>query len=138
VRLKQIYHCYKVNNIHKALETTSICINNKIIPIFFIKFYLINKFGPDWVIEFKNLLLKKFNKKNFKIYADCRNNYGLFINLVRHKIDFLKVRGNDYTLLQLKQIAMKNKITINPKIDIIDLTKIKKIKFVINKNIKRK
>ena len=81
--------CVKVNTIHQALKIISICKNNKIVPIFFIRFYLINGFGPDWIIEFRNLLLKKFNKNSFKLFVDCKKNYGLFINLVNHKIDYL-------------------------------------------------
>ena len=96
----KIYFCFKVYSIHQALKTTFICNKNKIVPIFFIQFYIINGFGPNWIIEFRNLLLKKFSKN---------------------------------TLLRLTQIANKNKITINPKINIIDFTKIKNIESKINK-----
>ena len=54
----KIYFCFKVNTIHQAIKITSICNNNKIVPIFFIQFYIINGFGPNWIIEFRNLLLK--------------------------------------------------------------------------------
>ena len=64
---------------------------------------------------------------------DCRINYGLFINLVHNKIDYLKVSGNKETLLRLTQIAEKNKISINPQITVIDITKIKNIETKINK-----
>jgi len=137
VKLKKNYYCFNVNNIHQAIRTTLYCNNNGIIPILFIKYYLVNGFGPDWVVEFRNLLFKKFHKKNFKILIDCRKNYGLFINLVQQKIDYLQVKGDNYTIIRLKQIAKKNKITINPKISIIDLTKIKNIEYKINKNLKK-
>ena len=100
---------------------------------FFIQFYIINGFGPNWIIEFQNLLLKKFSKNTFKLFVDCRINYGLFIDLVRNKIDYLKVNGDNDTLLKLSQIAKKNKIPINPKITVIDLTKIKNIESKINR-----
>ena len=138
MKLNKDYYCFNVNNICQAQKVTLSCKNYKIIPIFFIKFYLINGFGPDWIVEFRNLLLKKFNKKNFKIFVDCRKNYGLFIHLVQQKIDFLQVKGKNNTLKRLKQIARKNKITINPKFNIIDLTKIKNIESKINKHLKKK
>ena len=133
MNLNKIYLCFKVNTIHQALKITSICKNNKIIPIFFIQFYIINGLGPNWIIEFRNLLLQKFNKNKFKLFVDCRINYGLFINLVQNKIDYLKVSGDKDTLLRLTQIAKKNKISINPQITVIDLTKIKNIETKINK-----
>ena len=129
----KIYFCFKVNTVHQAIKTTYICNNNKIVPIFFIQFYIINGFGPNWIIEFRNLLLKKFSKNTFKLFVDCRINYGLFINLVHNKIDYLKVSGDKDTLLRLTQIAKKNKISINPQITVIDITKIKNIETKINK-----
>ena len=135
MKLNKIYYCFNIKNIHQAKQTILICKSNKIIPIFFIKFYLINGFGPDYIIEFQNLLLKKYNKNNFKILVDCKKNYGLFIYLAKQKIDFLRVKGDKLTLHKLGQIAKKNKISINPKIGIIDLTKVKNIKNKIEKNI---
>ena len=134
MKSKKFYFCFNVNNINQAIEVISICKSYKIIPIFYIKFYIVNGFGPDWIIEFRNLLLNNFNKKNFRILVDCKKNYGLFINLVNHKIDYLKVSGDKNILFKLKQIAQKNKISINPKIDILDITKIKNIEL---NNIKR-
>ena len=132
------YYCFNIKNIHQALEIILICKNYNIIPIFFIKFYIINGFGPDWITEFRNLLLKKFNKKDYKIFIDCKKNYGLFINLVQQKIDYLKIEGDKKTLIRLDQIAQKNKISLNPKFDIIDLTKIKNIELKINKHLTKK
>ena len=133
MKLNKKYFCFKINTIHQALKILFICKNNKIVPIFFIQFYIINGFGPNWIIEFRNLLLKKFSKNTFKLFVDCRINYGLFINLVHNKIDYLKVSGNKETLLRLTQIAKKNKISINPQITVIDITKIINIEAKINK-----
>ena len=132
------YFCFKVNTIHQALKILFICKNNKIVPIFFIQFYIINGFGPDWIIEFRNLLLKNFSKNTFKIFTDCKKNYGLFINLVHNKIDYLKVNGDKNTLLRLSQIAKKNKISINPQITVIDITNIKNIESKIYKCLRKK
>ena len=129
------YFSFKVNTIQQALKIMSICKNNNVLPIFFIQFYIINGFGPNWIIEFRNLLLQKFSKNTFKLFVDCRINYGLFINLVHNKIDYLKVSGDKDTLLRLTQIAKKNKISINPKIAILDITKTKNIELKIIKHL---
>ena len=131
------YLFFIVNNIPQAIETISICKSIKILPIFFIKFYLINGFGLDWILEFRNLLLKKFNKKDFKILVDCKKNYALFINLVQKKIDFLQVNSDNQTLFRLKTIAKKNNVTVNPKISVVNLSNIKNIKSKILKELNK-
>ena len=131
------YLFFIVNNISQAIETILICKSIKILPIFFIKFYLINGFGLDWILEFRNLLLNKFNKKDFKILVDCKKNYALFINLVQKKIDFLQVNSDDQTLFRLKNIAEKNNVTVNPKISVVNLSNIKNIKSKILKELNK-
>ena len=133
MKLKKNYLFFYVNNIHQAIEVISICKTKKIQAVVCIKFFLIDGFGPDWIIEFRNLLLKKFNKRDFKILVDCRKNYGLFINLVQQKIDFLQINVDTKTLFSLKNIAKKNKVTVNHKISIINLSNIKNIKLKIQK-----
>ena len=138
MKLKKNYLFFNVNKIRKAIEVISLCKTKKIQPVFCIKFYLINGFGPDWIIEFRNLLLKKFKKRDFKILVDCSKNYGLFINLVQQKIDFLQINVDSKTLFRLKNIAKKNKVTVNHKISIINLANIKNIKLKIQKIYKLK
>ena len=94
---------------------------------------MINGFGSDWLKEFNILLEKRFSKKTFKMYVDCKMNYGLFINLVEQKIDYLKVDAKKETLKRLSQIAKRNKVSLNPKFSVLDLTKIKNIDIKINK-----
>ena len=74
MKLKKNYLFFNINNIHQAIEVISICKTKKIQPVLCIKFFLIDGFGPDWIIEFRNLLLKNFNKRDFKILFDCRKN----------------------------------------------------------------
>ena len=95
---------------------------------------MINGFGPDWLREFNNLLQQKFTKKNFKLFVDCKKNYGLFINLVEQKIDYLKVDAKKETYQRLKQIAKKNKVSLNPNFSVLDLTSIKNIELKIKRN----
>ena len=55
----------------------SICKKNNIFAIFFIQFYIINGFGPDWIIEFRNLLLKKFSKNKRNITINMKAGYAI-------------------------------------------------------------
>ena len=133
MKFKSTSLCFNINSIHQAFEVISICKKNNIIPILYIKFYLINGFGTDWINGFNNLLLKNYNKNDYKLFIECKENYGLFISLVRLKIKYLFVNGNNDILLRLKQIAKINNVIINPKFDIIDITKIKNIKLKVKK-----
>ena len=96
---------------------------------------MINGFGSDWLKEFNNLLKQKFSKKTFKICVDCKKNYALFINLVEQKIDYLKIDAKKQTYKRLYQIAKKNKVSLNPKFGVVDLSKIKNIDLKINRNL---
>ena len=96
---------------------------------------MINGFGSDWLKEFIFLLEQRFSKKTFKMYVDCKNNYGLFINLVEQKIDYLKIDAKKETLKRLNQIAKKNKVSLNPKFGVLDLSKIKNIDLKIDRNL---
>ena len=133
MKFKNISLCFNINSIHQAFEVISICKKNNIIPILYIKFYLINGFGIDWINGFNNLLLKNYNNKDYKLFIECKENYGLFISLVKLKIKYLFVNGNNGILLRLNQIAKINNVIINPKFDIIDITKIKNIKSKVKK-----
>ena len=133
MKFNKNYLFVSINNIHQAFKILFLCEKKNYLPIFCIKFHLINGLGPEWIKEFKNLLLERFKSNNFKILIDCKNNYGLFINLVNQKIDFLQVKANSNTLSRLKNIAKKNKVTVNPKISIVNLENIKNIKSKIQK-----
>ena len=92
---------------------------------------MINKMGAEWIKEFKSMLKTTFRRKKFSLYIDCKNNYGIFINLVEQKIDYLKVKAPYKTKLKLNEIAKKNKVLLNPEFSIVDLTRIKKINLKI-------
>lgn len=128
MRVKKNYFYFNINNINQAINITTACKSLKIIPVYCIKYYIIQGFGPNWILEFRNLLQKKFNKKNFKILVDCKKNYGLFIYLVKQKFNYLKVTADRKTLLRLKSIADKNKVIVNPKISVIEIKNIKNLK----------
>jgi len=86
--------------------------------------------------ELQRLLLTRFTSKNYKIYVDSKKNYGLFIDLVENQVSYIKVNANNETLKRLKQIAKLNKVLINPKFSIVDLSKTKNLQLKIEKNIK--
>ena len=58
-------YVFAVNSYQKAVEVIQSCINNRYFPIIYIKFFIINGLGPEWIKELNFLLEKKFSKKNF-------------------------------------------------------------------------
>jgi len=131
--VQSIKYSFAINSYDQAVNTITICHNQKIFPIIYIKYFMVNGFGSDWIKQFNNLLKKKFSKKKFKIFVDCKSNYGLFINLVEQKIDYLKVDAKKETYNRLKQIANRNKVLLNPQFNVIDLSKIKNIDLKIKR-----
>jgi len=124
VKNKNNFKCFSVSSLKQSLRIIKICKIKDINPIFFIDFYIIDRFGIDWLIEYRSLLKKQLKKNQFKIYVNCNKNYGLFISLVKHNFDYLQIKGDKETLFRLKDIANKNKITVNPKFNMIDSEKI--------------
>ncbi len=132
--MKSVSYSFAINSYEQAVNLIIICQKRKIFPIIYIKYFMINGFGPDWLREFNNLLQQKFTKKNFKLFVDCKKNYGLLINLVEQKIDYLKVDAKKETYQRLNQIAKKNKVSLNPNFSVLDLTSIKNIELKIKRN----
>ena len=83
----------KINNDHKigfyvysyyqARDILSITKNYKISPYITFKYYIINNLGISWIKEISKLLIKDFNKNEFKIIIDCSKNPALAINCIR-------------------------------------------------------
>ena len=132
--MKPKNYSFAINSYNQAVNLIVICQKRKILPIIFIKYFIINGFGPDWIKEFNNLLEKRFSKKKFKLFVDCKKNYGLFINLVEQKIDYLKINAKKETYKRLNQIAKKNKVSLNPKFSVLDFSKIKNIDLNIQRS----
>jgi len=121
-------YCFTINSYHQAAEVITIFKKNKIVPVLYIKYYLINGLGMDWLNELKNMLLREFKSNDFKTYIDVRKNYGLFISLVEQKINFIKIQANQDILKRLGQIGKLNKVLINPNFSVIDLSKSKNLR----------
>ena len=120
-------YSFAINSYNQAVNVIITCQKRKIFPIIYIRYFMVNGFGSDWIKEFNNLLEKRFSKKKFKLFVDCKKNYGLFINLVEQKIDYLKVDAKNETYKRLNQIAKKNKVSLNPKFSVLDFSKIKNV-----------
>ena len=118
---------FSINSYEQAIELIKIT-KKRIIPIIYIKYFIINGLGTNWIRELIFLLKAKFSKKDFRICVDCKNNYALFIELAEQGIDYLRVDANSETLNKLNQIAKKNKVLLNPKVSIVDLSNIKNLK----------
>ena len=131
--MKSKYYCFNINSYNQAVKIIQYSKKNKIIPIFYINHNLINNLGTDWLEEFREMLCENFHPNDFKIYINVKRNYGLFISLVQNKVNYLKVDANTVIKAKLKQIANLNKVFINPKFSIIDLSRTKNIIKKLNK-----
>ena len=136
--MKKKLYCYAVINFKQAEEVIKISKENNIKPIIFIKHSILNGFGVDWIKALISLLTKKFPRNSYKVYVDCSRNYGSAIELIRIKIDFIKLNANATILKKIKNIAKKNKVLLNPSFHVVDCRNIKNIKLKINKTYSRK
>ena len=120
-----------VNTYDQCIQILNIYKNTKKIPIFYFQYNLINKLNIDWLLELITLLENNFGSLKFQTFVEIKKNYGLFIKLVEKKINYIEVSGNSEMLKKLENIARLNKVLINPKFSIVDLTKSKNIKMKI-------
>ena len=126
-------NCLIINSYYQAVEIVKICKKNNIVPILFIKYYLINGLGIDWLYELKKMLQIEFGSENFKIYVETKKNYALFIALVEKKINFVNVQANHETMKRLRQIAKLNKVSVNPGFSVVDIAKSKNVRAKLKK-----
>ena len=130
-------YCFTINNYFQAVEIIKISKINKIVPTLFINYFLAERLGVDWIHELHRILQVEFQSKDFKIYVDAKKNYGLFINLIEQKINYIKIQADNKTLTRLNQIAKLNKVLINPSFSIVNLSNYKnrnaKLKKLYNK-----
>ena len=108
-------------------ETIQEANKNNIKPIIFIKYYIVKGFGVDWIKALQLLLSSSFSQNSFKLYVDANTDYGLSIELISIKINYVKLRCNHKIIKKINQIAKKNKVLLNPSFRIVDLSNIKNI-----------
>ena len=119
--------CFGVNTLKQAEETIREAKKNNIRPIIFIKYYIVKGFGVDWIKTLKLLLVSSFSQNSFKLYVDANTDYGLSIELISIKINYIKLKCNHKIIKKINQIAKKNKVLLNPSFRIVDLSNIKNI-----------
>ena len=91
--------------------------------VIFIKSYLVQGFGIDWVNSLIQIIKKNYKKYNIKFYVDCGNDHGLCIQIMNKNIDYLKLKSSKTILSKVKQIAKKNKVVLNPNFDVVEKKK---------------
>ena len=125
--MKKKIICFAVNTLKQAKETIKETNKNNIKPIIFIKYYIVKGFGVDWIKTLQLLLASSFSQNSFKLYVDANTDYGLSIELISIKINYIKLRSNHKIIKKINQIAKKNKVLLNPSFRIVDLSNIKNI-----------
>ena len=119
--------CFAINNLKQAEKTIQEASKKNIKPIIFIKYFIVKGFGVNWVKALQLLLASSFPQNSFKLYVDANTDYGLSIELISIKINYIKLRCNDKIIKKINQIAKKNRVSLNPSFHIIDLSNIKDI-----------
>ena len=125
--MKNNFICFAVNTLKQAEETIKEANKNNIKPIIFIKYYIVKGFGVDWIKTLQLLLASSFSQNSFKLYVDANTDYGLSIELISIKINYIKLRCNHKIIKKINQIAKKNKVLLNPSFRIVDLSNLKNI-----------
>ena len=125
--MKNKFICFAVNTLKQAEETIKEANKNNIKPIIFIKYYIVKGFGIDWIKTLQLLLASSFSQNSFKLYVDANTDYGLSIELISIKINYIKLRCNHKIIKKINQIAKKNKVLLNPSFRIVDLSNLKNI-----------
>ena len=125
--MKNKFICFAVYTFKQAEETIQEAKKNKIKPIIFIKYYIVKGFGVDWIKALQLLLASSFAQNSFKLYVDANTDYGMSIELINIKINYIKLKCNHKIIKKINQIAKKNKVLLNPSFRIVELSNIKNI-----------
>ena len=118
-------YCFSFTNYNHTAEIIKNCNNKNIKPVLFINNKLISGLGAEWLNSLRTMLNTQKKLKNFKLYVDVKKNYGLFINLVEKRIDYIKIETSKENINKIKEIAKLNKVLINPRFSIVDPLKSK-------------
>ena len=124
---------FTINNLDQAEEIILKTRVYKIKPILHFKYYMLNGFGPEYILTLQKILISKFGKPNFKLFIDCGFDSSLCIKMATKKIEFIKLRGNSLILKKIKDIANKNRVLLNPSFNIVDCRNIKNVNLKIKK-----
>ena len=124
---------FTINTLEEAESVILGSKNYKIKPVLHFKKYFLLGFGPEFILTFRDMLISKFGKSNFKLFVDCGFNQSLAIRMANEKINFLKLKNNSLILSKINNIANKNRVLLNPSFNIVDCRNIKNINLKIRK-----
>ena len=124
---------FTVNNLEEAESVILVSKTYKIIPILHFKKYLLLGFGAEFILTFREILISKFGKSNFKLFVDCGSDQSLAIKMANEKINYLKLKNNSLILSKINNIAHKNKVLLNPSFNIVDCRNRKNISLKLKK-----
>ena len=131
MKKKQV--AFTINTLSEAENVIKEAKNYKIVPTLHFKNYILRGFGTNFIITFRNSLIKRFGLSSFKIFVDCGFDYSLSIKMITKEIDYIKLRGGAIILKKIKNIANKNKVLLNPSFNIVDCRNRKKINLKLRK-----
>ena len=124
---------FTINTLEEAKFVILAGKSYKIKPILYFKKYFLLGFGTEFILTFKEMLISKFGKSNFKLFVDCGPDQSLAIKMANEKIDYLKLRSNSIILSKIKNIAFKNRVLLNPSFNIVDCRNRKNINLKLKK-----
>ena len=124
---------FTINTLEEAENVILGCKTYKIKPVLHFKKYFLLGFGAEFILTFREILISKFGKSNFKLFVDCGFNQSLTIKMANEKINYLKLKNNSLILSKINNIAHKNRVLLNPSFNIIDCRNIKNINLKLKK-----
>ena len=79
---------FTINTLEEAENIILGCKTYKIKPILHFKKYFLLGFGAEFILTFRDMLISKFGKSNFKLFVDCGFDQGLAIQKANKKINY--------------------------------------------------
>jgi len=124
---------FTINTLEEAESVILASKSFKIKPILYFKKYFLLGFGAEFILTFREMLISRFGKSNFKLLVDCGSNESLAIKMANEKINYLKLKSNSIILSKIKNIAFKNRVLLNPSFNIVDCRNRKNINLKLRK-----
>ena len=124
---------FTINTLEEAENVILGSQTYKIKPILHFKKYFLLGFGAEFILTFREMLIFKFGKSNFKLLVDCGSNQSLAIKMANEKISYLKLKHNSIILSKINNIAFKNRVLLNPSFNIVDCRNRKNINLKLKK-----
>ena len=131
--MKKKPNAFTINTISQAEVIILEAKMYKIKPVLHFKDYILEGFGPDFILTFQKILKSKFGNSSFEFFIDCGFDSGLTIKMATKKIEFLKLRGSVAVLKKVKNITKKNRVLLNPSFNIVDCRHLKNVNLKFKK-----